>query len=454
MISKKERQTVFSISFVYAFRMLGLFMILPVFSVYAHQYAHANGVLVGVALGIYGLTQACLQIPFGMSSDHIGRKPVIIGGLLLFAIGSVIAAEAHSIYAVILGRALQGAGAIGSTLTALVADNTQENNRLKAMSIVGMTIGLAFMVAIILGPFLNQWIGLAGIFWFTAVLALLGILIVLVMVPSPKRYYVHRDSEAVLGQFAQVLKMPELLRLNFGIFCQHAILTALFIVAPLILLNKVDIATNRQWLLYLPVLILSFFAMIPGVIAAESRRKMKPVFVTSVLIIGISLLLLWQFHQSLWGVGFILFLFFTAFTLLEACLPSLVAKISPAGSKGTAMGIYSSCQFLGIFFGGLAGGYIFHHGQASAVILFCSGLAGLWLAVAVTMKKPEHVSSKVIALPDHINENTAPTLAKQLKALSGVKDVMLCLDERAVYLKVDKKQLDENELSMLLTRNS
>jgi len=442
-ITPQERKTTLSLASVYAFRMLGLFMILPIFSVVAHRYAGANSLLIGWALGIYGLTQAILQIPFGMASDRIGRKPVIVFGLLLFLIGSVIAALSHTIDGVILGRALQGAGAVGSTLTALLADNVRDEHRLKAMSVIGMTIGLSFVTAIIVGPILNSVIGLSGIFWLIALLALIGIAVVLFAVPTAQQHVLHRDSEPVLGQFRKMLKHPELLRLDFGIFAMHAILTALFIAVPILLVHTAGISEKHQWVLYLPVLILAFIAMVPFIIIAEAKRKMKPVFVGAIVVLTLSVCGLWKFYHSAWAIGVVLFFFFTAFTLLEASLPSLVAKIAPAGGKGTAMGIYSSSQFLGIFVGGAVGGWLFNHYGLNKGLLFCAILGCIWFLLAITMKKPQHLSSKILHLAKVDNVKALHT---KLIAIPGVAEAMVSPEEHLAYLKVDKKILAEKDL--------
>lgn len=444
-----ERKTVLSLSSIYAFRMLGLFMILPIFSLYVDHFHQANATLIGLALGIYGLTQALLQIPFGMTSDRIGRKPVIVVGLVLFVIGSVVAAQAHSIGAIIVGRAIQGAGAVGSTLTALVADSTREDQRLKAMSMIGMTIGLSFIIAMVGGPVLNQFIGLSGIFWLTAALGVIGILMLLLVVPTPKHHFLHRDSEAVLGQFKTVLTTPELLRLDFGIFASHAILTALFVVIPMILLNDTGIAANDQWMIYLPVLFLAFFAMVPFIIIAEKKSRMKGVFVGAVAVTALTQFGLYSGFDHMALISVMLLLFFTAFTLLEASLPSLIAKIAPVGSKGTAMGVYSSCQFLGIFVGGTVGGWLLHHFGMRQLFLFTGGLGLIWLVVALTMKKPQHLSSKIIAV-GQLTEPQASTLETKLTQLAGVAEARVFGDEQTAYLKIDKSQFDESALNKLL----
>ena len=449
-MNPQERQTTFSLASIYAFRMLGLFMILPIFSLYTEHLAGATPTLIGLALGIYGLTQGILQLPFGMISDRLGRKPVILVGLILFIIGSVIAAMSHSIYGIIIGRAIQGAGAIGSTLIALLADNTEDENRLKAMSFIGMTIGLSFIVAMILGPILNGLIGLAGLFWFTAVLAIIGIIMLLCFVPTPKQQLLHRDSEPVLNQFKKILSSTELLRLDFGIFSLHAILTALFMVIPSILTNSIGISINQQWIVYLPVLILACIAMLPFVIIAEAKRLLKPIFIGAVSLLTLTQFLLWSLPSKLMVLGLLLWLFFTAFTLLEGILPSLVSKIVPAGSKGTAMGIYSSAQFLGIFAGGLMGGFIFKHFGLNSIFLFCSCLGLTWTLVAATMKNPPYLSSKIVAISGLKNAAAIAALQKQLLMITGVKDALVANEEQVAYLKVDKKHFNPEDLNPVL----
>lgn len=381
-MTAQERCSTLLLSSIYAFRMLGLFMILPIMSLNANDLKGATPFLMGLSLGIYGLTQAILQIPFGMISDRIGRKPVIVMGLILFFIGSVEAALSHSMMGIVWGRALQGAGAIGSTLTAFVADSTEEKNRLKAMSLIGMTIGSSFMIAMVLGPILNGLIGLSGIFWITAALALMGIGF-LFFIPTPARHDPHPDCEPVWGQFKKVLINVDLLRLDFGIFAQHAILTALFIAIPLLLVQQIGLNAAQQWKVYLPVLLLSFIAMVPFIIAAEKRGKMLLIFRSAIGLITLVALALWFFPKTLVIMSLLLFLFFTAFTFLEAAFPSLISKKAPKANKGTAMGIYSSAQFLGILAGGTLGGFCFHHFGLNGIFLFCGALGGVSLLVAL-----------------------------------------------------------------------
>jgi len=344
-----------------------------------------------------------------------------------------------------VGRAIQGTGAIGSTITALVADVTQEERRMKAMAMIGMTIGLSFVVAMIVGPILNTWIGIPGIFAVTAGLAIVGIVVLLTRVPTPKKIVFHRDTETDPGQFFHLLRNKELLRLNLGIFVTHAILTATFIVIPVVLLHTAHLAESRQWMIYLPVLILAFIAMIPFIILAETKRKMKQVFLGAITCLSLSQLFLWPWHSSAFEIAVILFIFFTAFTLLEASLPSLVAKLAPVGQKGTAMGIYSSSQFSGIFFGGLVGGIVYRHFHFDGVFIFCAILGFIWLFVASKMQTPKYLSSKLLSL-DKISDNDVRRMTTELASVKGVAEVMIAPEEGVAYLKVDRRQLDESAL--------
>lgn len=443
-----EKRAMLSLALIFAFRMLGLFMILPVFAPYAHNLTFSTPTLIGLALGIYGLTQACLQIPFGMLSDKLGRKPIITLGLILFAIGSVIAACSSSIYGVILGRGLQGAGAIGSTLIATVADLTREENRTKAMATIGMTIGLSFSIAIFTGPILNSWVGVQGIFAFTAVLACGGLLMLHFVVPTPRRLVKHSDSGAIPALFKRVLTDGELLRLDFGIFAQHAILTALFIAIPMILEQSIDMPSITQWKLYLPILVASFALMVPLIIIAEKKRRMKFIFVSAIATLAISQMGLWFFHESLGSIGFWLLMFFTAFNVLEASLPSLVSKIAPVGSKGTAMGVYSSSQFFGIFCGGTIGGWLYGNHHVAGVFYASALLAAGWFIIALTMNSPRHLSSRLIAVGD-IDDTEAKHIKAQLQQIPGVAEVAVLCDEGTAYLKVDNDIFNPESLTQL-----
>ena len=390
-----ERRAALSLAGIFSLRMLGLFMIYPVFALWARRLPDATEFSIGLALGVYGLTQALFQIPLGFLSDRLGRKRIIAAGLVLFASGSAVAALSHSIDGIILGRLLQGAGAVGSAVLALAADLTREEHRTKAMAIIGMTIGASFSLALVAGPILNRWIGVLGIFWLTAVLALLGIGVLYGLVPQPLVSSVHAEAEPVPALFKRVLTDRELLRLDFGIFVQHAILTASFLSVPFVL-KQAGVALHNQWFVYLPVLVVSVIFMVPLIIMAD-RGRMKPIFLASVATLGVSQLLLLLGHGGLPVVIVALLLFFIAFNLLEASLPSLISRVAPAEAKGTALGIYSSSQFFGIFVGGALGGWLQGVWGLTGVFGLCAALTGLWLVVAIAMRPPGRASSRAAA---------------------------------------------------------
>ena len=382
-----ERRAALSLAGIFSLRMLGLFMIYPVFALYARTLPDATPFTIGLALGIYGLTQAILQIPFGFLSDRFGRKRIIAMGLVLFAAGSVLAALSHSIDGIIAGRLLQGAGAVGSAILALAADLTRERHRTKAMAIIGMTIGLAFAFALVAGPVLNSLIGVSGIFWLTAALALAGIGVLFGLVPRPVRSPPQEDAEAVPALFRRVLSDRELLRLDFGIFVQHAILTASFLSVPLVL-RAAGVQSHDQWFVYLPVLALSVLFMVPCIIIAERGGRLKPVFLGGVAALAAAELLLFAGHAHLPVVLLALTLFFTGFNLLESMLPSIISRVAPPHAKGTALGVYSSAQFFGIFVGGALGGAVQGWLGFAGAFGFSALLAALWLLVAVAMHPP------------------------------------------------------------------
>jgi len=445
-MTRAEARTAASMASIYALRMLGLFMILPVFALYSEELDGATSALAGLAIGIYGLTQAFLQIPFGLLSDRIGRKPVIVFGLLVFALGSVMAANADSIWGVIAGRAMQGAGAIAAAVMALTADLVREEHRVKAMAIIGMSIGASFAIAMVLGPLLNTWIGVPGIFWLTALLALGGIAVVILLVPTPVSSRVRRDAEAVPAQFAGVLRNSQLLRLNAGIFSLHLILTASFVVLPLALRDIAGLDAANHWQVYLPVLLLSLPMAIPFIILAEKHRRIKPVFVGSVLVIALAELLLFGFHNQVLTIGIGLFVFYAAFNLLEALLPSLIAKMAPAESKGTAMGFYSSAQFFGAFVGGAGGGWLHGRFGLSSVFLFCAAAALVWLVLALGMKAPRYLNTRLLRI-GVLDPPAAQQLAQRISAVPGVAEVVVIAEDEVAYLKVDPQLLDDAVLN-------
>ena len=449
-MTTSEKRAVASLASIYALRMLGLFLIMPVLSLFAEQLDGSTPSLIGMAIGIYGITQAILQIPFGLMSDRYGRKKLIIIGLLLFFAGSVVAALSTSIYGVLLGRAIQGSGAIAAPIMALVADLTQEVHRTKAMAIIGLSIGVSFGIAITAGPVIAGFIGVHGIFWLIAILSLLAILVILYKVPNPKQSKKHRDAELVPGQFIKILKNPNLLRLDYGIFVLHAILTASFVVVPL-LLRDAGLLPALHWQVYLPVFVISMAAIIPFIILAEKKRKMKPVFIGAIAALVIADLGLMQFHSSLTGIIGFLWLFFTGFNLLEATLPSLISKTAPGDLRGTAMGVYSTCQFLGAGIGGGVGGWCYGAYGASGVFIFCAAIAASWLLWSFSMTPPRYWANLLISL-EQLTAQESDAFAAEILILNGVEEVTLHNDEAVAYLKVDNQLLNKEQLQAVISQ--
>jgi MFS family permease len=382
----QEFRATASLALVFSVRLLGLFMVYPVFAAYTGGLTGANPYLVGEALGIYGLTQGLLQIPFGLLSDKFGRKLMIVIGLLLFAIGSVVAAMSTSISGIIFGRALQGAGAVGSVILAMLADLTSEESRTKSMAVVGITIGGSFLIALVIGPIIASFVGVAGLFWLMAALGLTGIAIILFLVPAPPRLEVHPDAETLPRVLGTVLRNRALLRLDIGIFALHAMLTAMFLVVPGLLRTTLNLAPDDDWLVYLPVLLVSVVIM-GAALAFERRHRGQGIFIGAIVALAASNALIVAGSGSAVMLILALVIFFSAFNTLEATLPSLVSKTAPAAHKGTALGVYSSLQFLGIFAGGAAGGYLNQHAGSAGVFAFTIGLALLWL-IATLMLRP------------------------------------------------------------------
>ncbi len=375
MINSVERKSLLALSGIFSLRMLGLFMILPVFSIYAKQLNSVTPFWVGVALGAYGLTQALLQIPFGVASDRFGRKPLIVLGLLLFALGSIIAAVTDSIYGVILGRSLQGASAIGCVIMALLADLVREEVRVRAMAVIGITIGLSFGLAMILGPWLTQFGGIQGIFWITAIFSLLAIVVLIVFVPTPVSLL---QSAKTLQKFEpKILVHPSLMPLFFGVFVLHASLIALFLKIP-IFVQAMGFLESKTWHFYLPVFLSSLLATAPCLWVMEKKAYVKYGLTGAVFLFGISELGMMFFSGSVVGFGLSLWVFFTAFNTLEASLPAWVSQLSPPEHRGAALGIYSSAQFLGLFLGGILGGWLDAKYGMVGIFYFCIVLAMIW----------------------------------------------------------------------------
>jgi len=384
-MSPEERRAGASLAAIFALRMLGLFLILPVFSLYAKTLPGGDNLaLIGFALGAYGLTQAVFQIPYGIASDIWGRKQVIVVGLLVYALGSFVAAWAPSINWIIVGRVLQGAGAISAAVTALAADLTREEHRTKVMAMIGSSIGLVFALSLVAAPLLYGWIGMGGLFSMTGGLALAAIVLLLKAVPPAPPPHGHEKLP-----LRRVLFDADLLRLNLGIYVLHLVQMAMFVVLPHALVNYGGLPAASHWMVYLPAVLASFTIMVPAIIAAEKKDKMRPVFRAAVALLVVVQLGLLVFGQSLWGLATLLLLFFVAFNVLEATLPSLVSRTAPPAAKGAALGVYNTTQALGLFTGGALGGYLAQHLGDNAVFAACAGLLLIWLVVTNSMNFPQ-----------------------------------------------------------------
>lgn len=377
-----ESRTTLAIAGIFAFRLLGLFMILPVFASFATTLAGHSAFWVGLALGIYGLTQGLLQLPLGICSDMIGRRPIIIGGLVVFALGSIVAALSHHIGGIVVGRALQGAGAIGSTLMASIADVVEGSKRSRALAYVGVTIGCAFALAMIVGPLIATVAGIAGIFWVTAGFAIIGIgLFQRYVYPQlPKQLSPHAHW---LIPLKRVIRLPALWLLGISIFTMHASMTMMFVKIPLLLNQTLLLKLNHTWLFYLPIVIVALLLVFPLIGLVEAKRLHAKALLVGAVILAISIIVLVG-AKTLWQLGVGLCLFFSTFMLLEALLPSLLTRLVPADCKGAATGLFSSLQFLGIFVGGLLGGILASHGGTYGVFVIAFMLNMLWFAFVLT----------------------------------------------------------------------
>ena len=384
-MSSDEKRAGVSLAAVFALRMLGLFLILPVFAIYAKELPSGNDVaLVGLALGAYGLTQACLQIAYGAASDRFGRKPVIVFGLVVFVVGSFVAALAGDIYIVIAGRVLQGAGAISAAVTALAADLTREQHLTKVMAMIGSSIGLVFAISMVGAPLLFVSIGMPGIFALTGILALLAIFVVLRVVPAAPAV----PRQPTWQSFVEVLSHRQLLRLNFGVFALHLMLTAMWVLLPAELISTGGLPVAEHWKVYLPALLLSFVIMVPAIIVAERFARMKLIFNAAIVLLLLVQFGFGLFSAGLYGLAFWLTLFFVAFNILEATQPSLISRIAPPHAKGAALGVYNTTQALGLFLGGVFGGVLTKYAGPGAVWAGGAALAVIWLMLGLSMSMP------------------------------------------------------------------
>ena len=449
-MSPFETRASLSLASIYGLRMLGMFLILPVFAIYAERLPGGdNHILIGLALGGYGLTQALFQLPFGMASDRVGRKRVIYFGLALFAVGSFVAAAAHTIAWIIVGRIIQGAGAINAAVTALVADLTREEHRTKAMAMIGGTIGMTFAASLVLGPALYHLISIPGIFALTGVLAIVAFAVMKFAVPNPKFSRFHSDAEAVPAKLLSVLRNRELLRLDFGIFALHSVLMAMFMVMPFALRQTSGLDAKHHWEVYLPVLAVSVMFMVPMIIYGEKKAKLRTVFIASVTMMLAAEIAFIPAITHFWGIVAVMILYFIAFNVLEASLPSIISKIAPTGSKGTAIGVYNTFQSFGVFAGPALGGFLSSRFGPTAVFEFGAVLIGIWLVLAVRMKPLPAVKNMMFHLPE-MSTDEARRLERQISAVTGVTEVAVAREEGAAYVKVDSRRLDEPALRALL----
>ena len=452
-MSAQELRASIGLSSIFGLRMLGMFAILPVFAIYAETLPGGDNLtLVGIALGAYGLTQAILQIPFGWWSDRYGRKPVIYVGLVIFAVGSFVAALGIHIYVVILGRVLQGAGAIAAAVMALAADLTRDEHRTKAMAMIGSTIGATFALSLVASPWLNHVIGVPGIFVLTGVLALAAMWVVYGVVPAEPAASQRREQRRDLGEFWQVFKDPQLLRLNYGILALHAALMAAFISVPFSL-RTAGLGVAQHWQVYLPVLLGSFVLMLPAILKAKTASQVKAMFVGSVTLLLAGHVAMPWLMDSVWLITLFLLVFFTPFNVLEACLPSLISRIAPPGAKGMAIGIFSSVQFFGAFLGAAVGGFLYGRWGSIGIVIFGTTLLVIWLVLAVGMKVPATLSTRVYTIPG-LDRDRADGLTAQLQTVPGVHEAHVVAGERRAYLRVDSADFDEENVLKLIAEET
>ena len=439
--SSLEKRVVFSLAALYGVRMLGLFMVIPVLAIKSEEYPDSSPIMLGLALGIYGLAQAVLQVPLGMLSDRIGRRPVIIGGLIMFSFGSLIAAGADSLLVLTLGRALQGTGAIVSVLMAMVTDYTSERNRTTAMAVIGASIGFSFLLAMIAGPIIASIAGLFGIFSTSAVLGIIGVMLFISTMPTGTNMVKNRETEVNAAHIITLLKMHDLIRLNIGIFVLHFVLMASFLVIPDLLANELNFSIKNLWWVYFALLGGGFIMMLPALVTAEDRGIQKSVLIGSVVCMAVSALAL-AIHRDFWVTAAALLLFFGAFNLLEALLPSWASKVCPAGQRGTAMGIYATFQFGGTFLGGVLGGVVIASAGINALFLTLAGVLVFWAIFALWLESPRTLQTFVLSsgdMPQH-------EFAERILNIHGVEDILAINGEKLAYAKVDRKVIDMSKI--------
>jgi MFS family permease len=451
-MSPLELRAGLSLASLFALRMLGLFLILPVFAVHAHRLSGGDSLtLVGIALGAYGLTQAILQIPYGMASDRYGRKRMIVIGLLLFSLGSFLAAWASDIQVVILGRAMQGMGAISAPVMALAADITREEHRTKAMAMIGGSIGLTFAVSLVAAPALYQAIGMAGIFGLTGLLSLAAIWVTVSVVPAEPARTGNSGRQDWKETLGEVLRDAEQLRLNFGIFSLHVVQMAIFVVVPVALVKHGGLPVSEHWKIYLPVVLGSFLLMAPPLIQAERRGRLKFLFLSAIVLLLAVELGFAVCYTNFYMAVVLLLAFFVAFNILEASLPSLVSRVASPSSRGTALGVYNTTQALGLFVGGAIGGWLAQHFGEASVFVFGIAIVALWLGTAWRMRIPGESAERLFP----VGAGADPVALREgLLRLRGVRDAVIAPQQGVVRLTVYPDSFDADTARKLIEREN
>lgn len=445
-MNKTEIRAAISLAAVYVLRMLGLFMVMPVLAVVAHDYADYSPLLLGLAIGGYGLTQALLQIPMGILSDRWGRKVIIISGLILFALGSLLAANADSLLGVVVGRFLQGTGAIAGAIMALAGDVSRESQRSKVMAIIGIAIGFSFYVALLIGPLIAEYGGIRGIFAVTAILATLCIPLVWLVVPNASNLAPSGDTLPVIKDIKTLFFDPQLRRLNMSVLLLHMLITLLFVQVPS-LLSKQSWPLKDHWQLYLPVLILSIVSM-AGLMMLARKQGQTKIIKLSVLLLACAFAGLFLGAQHFFILALMVWLFFSAFNFLEANFPAMVSSIAPAGKKGSAMGIYASSQFFGAFSGGVLGGSLSSVFGAQGVFLFAAVICLIWLYLVSGLIGKEHLKRYTLGVDFKVH--STEKVGKLLINIEGVEDITIIPDENTVYLKVDSSKFQLSQAKQAL----
>ncbi|PPI86337.1 MFS transporter [Candidatus Pantoea edessiphila] len=446
-LNPTELRASLGLSMIFALRMLGMFMVLPVLTTYGMLLQNANKTLIGIAIGIYGFTQAIFQIPFGLISDRVGRKPLIIFGLSLLILGSLISANSCSIWGLIIGRALQGSGAVSAVIMALLSDLIREQNLSKVTAYVGINFGITFAIAIIISPIVVHEFGLHFLFWIITFFSLFCIYIIMFIVPKETNHVTNREIGIIKNSFFKILYNNKLMQLNISIFFLHTLLTCNLIVLP----HQFETAgfpISMHWKIYLITMLIAFTFVIPCIVYTEIKRSIKRTFLIGVLIIIISEIVLQIAFNNFWilFIGIQLFLF--AFSLMEAIIPSLVSKESPLGYKGTAMGFYSTCQFFGVACGSSIGGWILGNYNIQTVLLFCILISIFWLLISLNMKEPPYIMSTRITLNNKML--SIPNIEKKIRLQPGVVEVLVVFEEKNLYIKIDSKITNRSKIEQFL----